>query len=460
MRQLWRRTMVSWVLPGCAGALPSAVLGAVLLLLLASVGCLSGRSVRTAAAERDYSVSPLAFEMLQRAQQALGEDDADKAYEALQRMREREDRFSEHERTLMWQLYAQMYADQGHYKEAAGCLQYALKLGALPQQALQDAGFDLGQLQLAGGQHTAAADTFSQWLREVEAPTAEARYLAAVALFEAQRFEPALAQISQAVAMQAAPAESWLQLQLAAQLQLERYADAEVSLLRLLEEHPKSTYWMQLAAVYGELQRYPQSLAAMEILERQGELTRAADLRRLARLYLQQRVPTKALSLFSRYQASGGLPRDAETLEILADALLMAHEREQALQVLQELSALVDHGRAELRLAYLYLDADQFEAASRAVRKALERGGLRARGQAYVLLGTIDAQLGRKVAARRAFELAAQDDATRAVAERWLADLSPAKHGQSRGEEKRSVAPDDGAGTTASSGTTTASGGP
>lgn len=401
--------------------------GALLLLgLLSLCGCLPPKVENGGTQEESFTVSPLAYETLQRVQKALSENDTATAYANLERMREREDRFSTHERTLMWQVYAQMYADSSRFQEAANCLQYALGLGALPEQSLRDARYDLGQMYVAAERYQEAAEIFSAWLQEAETPTPQARYTAAVAFFESQRYAEALSQMTQAIRETPEPSEAWLQLLSASHLQLKQYVEVLPILHQLLTRFPKKTYWLQLASVYGELQRGPESLAAMEILERQGELTTGDELRRLAQLYMQESVPTKAVALLQAHMRAGDLARDEETLELLADALLMAHEKAEALAVLRELSDRASHGRADLRIAYLWLEDDRLDAALRAARKAIERGGLRSPGQAQLLLGTVEAQLGHATAARAAFERAAEYDPTRAAAEHWLQSLAGA----------------------------------
>ena len=83
-----------------------------------------------------------------------------------------------------------------------------------------------------------------------------------------------------------------MQLLLALYLQKEQFNDAIPLLVRLVETAPdKKTYWMQLSAVYGQVEDYSNALGVMQLAYDAGLVTEDAEIRRLADLLLFNDVP-------------------------------------------------------------------------------------------------------------------------------------------------------------------------
>ena len=88
---------------------------------------------------------------------------------------------------------------------------------------------------------------------------------AAELLLGMQRFgwrEPVRAKAKRALAAVGA----WLQLALAVYLKSKRWTDAAGVLQTLIAQHPRPPYWLQLSAVYGELEDYETALAVMALV--------------------------------------------------------------------------------------------------------------------------------------------------------------------------------------------------
>lgn len=403
---------------------PSRTTVLALLLALGSVGCSSWlHKTKEGEQRRDFTVTPRAYDHLSKAQQALQGKDAKAAYAELLLMRKREERLNDHEKALMWQTFAHVYASLDQLKDAVDCLKRALKLNALPDEATLDLRYNLGQLLLATGDAKSAAKTLLSWLGDVKKPSPEARRVAAVAAAQANMFDASLKQIKLALAEVKEPEESWLQLLASVQLQLKQYEDAAQTLQLLLAREPKKTYWLQLAGVYGQLERDAESLAVMEILNQQGLLETRDEVLRLARLYLQQELPLKSAKFLQTRISQGDLEADPEVLELLANAWLYAREDDAAVQVLRVGAQHSAHGRFEYRQAQLYAEQEKWMDARDALQKALDKGDLRSEGAAYMLLGTVLYNAGRTSEARKAFEHASHTSDRGDDAKVWLSRL-------------------------------------
>lgn len=368
----------------------------------------------------DYTVNKQAWKHLDRAQKALAEKDYKEAKEELDEMQERQKRFNEYELALMWQTYAHMYADQENMPEAAAALEKALIGETLPEGALIDAMYNLGQLQLATEQYDKAAATFTRWLELAgDKATPEARYVIGVAFAQAKQYEKATEQIRIAIAAVKDPAENWLQLLMSVRFELGDMATVEQVVKQLVQRYPRKSYWQQLAGIYAEKREDDKALAVMELMYAQGILDTSDDLLRLAQMYLFVGVPSKATTVLTDGLESGRLQRDEKTLELLASSYLYARESEDAKGVLSEAARKSEGGEIFLQLARQQLRDGQFDAAAASARRGIAKGGIDNMGQAWLLLGTIHFNAEQWNPALDAFRRAEGFDDTRATAVQW-----------------------------------------
>ena len=83
----------------------------------------------------------------------------------------------------------------------------------------------------------------------------------------------------------------------------------------------------ELAAALADTDDDARALAVMELIYAQGKLTESAELLNLAKMYLGQAVPIKTVRLIEKELASKRIERNADSLLVLADALLLAIRR-------------------------------------------------------------------------------------------------------------------------------------
>jgi tetratricopeptide (TPR) repeat protein len=114
------------------------------------------------------------------------------------------------------------------------------------------------------------------------------------------------------------------------------------------------------------------------------------------------------------------LEKNVTNLELLSQAWLLASEYERAIEPLEEAAELSESGELYLRLARLHMDAYRFAEAETAAGKALEKGGLRREGHAWLLRGMAAVELKRFSEARKRFSEAANYDETAKYAGQWL----------------------------------------
>jgi tetratricopeptide (TPR) repeat protein len=209
-------------------------------------------------------------------------------------------------------------------------------------------------------------------------------------------------------------------LLLSLRIEREEYAKARPVLEQLTNLYPKKVYWMQLAAVYGELGQENESLAALELAYQQGLLDRDEELRRLAQLYLYHDLPYLGARVMEKGLADGTIAQDSEAYEILANGWMRAREFDRAIEPLTEAASAASDGELYLRLGQAFAEKEDWGAAADALRRAIEKGGLEEPGAANLLLGVALFNQEQLESARPYFARAAQRDKTRKDAELWL----------------------------------------
>jgi len=328
------------------------------------------------------------------------------------------------ERALVYRLQAHLAYFAGDYTGARENFEKVLAEEVLPVRDENRIRFNIAQLHASNQQWKETLAALHRWERYVEEPDPLALYLRGIAHHQLGELDAALTHTQKAVDLAREPQESWLTLLAALYILKEDYPNAIRVLEQLVVRSPtKRQYWVQLALVYGALEKYPQSLAVQQIADQQGLLTEDKELRRLARASLHQNLPYPAAQVLEKGLAAGTIARDAAALELLANSWIAAREYEKALPPLLEAAKLSPDGNLYARLGQVYMQRERWQEASDALQKAIEKGKLRDLGNAQLLLGIALFNDQRVDQARSAFARARQQESTRAAAERWITHL-------------------------------------
>jgi len=402
----------------------SAIAALVLAVALAGAAEDEGRRAKPKPRTRQVEATrQWAYQRLQRAHEALAEERYDQALAALDEMQRNDGALNASERAMMHQTYGYAHASLGRHREAAAAFEAALASDALPDAGRVNVRYNLAQLYVVLERYDDAIGLFRTWLAEEPDPPAEAHYMVAVAYLQTGRAGDALPHAREAVRKRPEAPQGWLQLLLSLLIERRLYTEAVPLLERLIAIEPKKAYWTQLSAVHSELGQPTQALAALEGAYAQGLLTSERELTTLAQLRLHAGVPYKAARLLAAELDAGRVAPDAASWRLLADAWLIARERDEALAPLGRAAERSGDGALYLRLAQIHLDREEWEPARDALTKALAKGKLDERGTVYLLLGAAHANLQDWAAARAAFESAAAFGDTRESARQWLASI-------------------------------------
>jgi tetratricopeptide (TPR) repeat protein len=186
----------------------------------------------------------------------------------------------------------------------------------------------------------------------------------------------------------------------------------------------KKNYWVQLAAVNAQMQNYAEAAQSMQIAYYNGLLEEERDLRRLAELLVQIDIPYRAAKILSTAIEKKVFKPDAKTYEFLANCWIQAQEYGRATGPLKTAAELSDSGDLFIRLGQVYSQTEDWPNVAASVRKGIDKGKLKNRGDACLLLGISLYSQKKADESERWFRCALDGDSSRRSAEGWLKQIS------------------------------------
>jgi tetratricopeptide (TPR) repeat protein len=364
------------------------------------------------------------YRRLEKVHDLIGEE---KYADAESKARDLVDRArSDYEEAVAVQTYGHILASREKYPAAIGQFKRAIELDALPNPTHFGMMFNVAQLLIS----TEKYEEGLQWLNRYfdEVPQSEidrnAYVVAASANAELNNHRVAIDYIEKALELADEPKESWYQLLLAMHLELKDYQEAGRVLERMVRLWPdKKQYWTQLSSIYLQRNQDKQALSVLELAHTKGLLEKESEWKQLAQLYLFLEIPYKGAKVLQEGIQKGIVEQTKENFELLGNAWYSARETDKAIEAFEKAGNQAANGKIDMRRAHLLVDKEDWGAAREAINAALDKGGIDNPGNAYILLGMSNFELGNTDAARRAFQQAMDYDASRNAASQWLRHL-------------------------------------
>ena len=331
------------------------------------------------------------------------------------------DKLSPYERSKVEQILFNISYSQDKYAEARGHLQKAIDAGGLNEQEVSQARYQAAQLYMTEEKWKEGAAALEEWFKTAQNPNSAAYYLLAVAYYQQENYNKALPPAQKAVELMDKPQEGWIGMLLALYLQKDQYKEAIPLLQRLIALVPdKKTYWMQLSAVYGQLEDYPNALAIMQLAHNVGLVTEDSEVRRLADLLLFNDVPYRGAQVLEAAIEKNLVKLDDKLYEKLANCWIAAGEFDKSVGPLQRAAEMAPNGDTFIRLGEVQVQREDWDAAIAAIQRGVEKGQLKDPGNAQLMLGIAHYSQKEYAAARPFFERARQSDRHRQIAESYL----------------------------------------
>ena len=267
-------------------------------------------------------------------------------------------------------------------------------------------------------------DTLNTWMSVTDTPSTNAYVLLANGYFQLKDYDKSLSNIQIAIDREESagkvPKEQWYNLARFIHFDRDNFREALNVLELLIMYYPKKQYWVQASHLYGEEKDEARQLALLEATYEQNLLDRSQDIVLISQLYLQAEVPYPAARAMEKGLADDIVDKESKNYELAGVAWRQAQEVTKSLPMLEAAASKSEKGELYARLGNVYLDVDKNKEAVEALKRGLDRGGVKRPDQARLALGMAYFNLGDFNAARRAFREARKDKRARSYADQWL----------------------------------------
>jgi tetratricopeptide (TPR) repeat protein len=369
------------------------------------------------------SLKEATWKRLNAVYEDVGDEKYDIAYEKLQKMIPR--MVDDYSKAVLAQAMAQVEWARGNYDQALTGFERAVGLDALPDLTHFGLMYQIAQLYYMKDRYEEALDKLALWMCKVpkEKVTDVAYVLQASLYAQKEDWKNAIVAIETAISMSDDPKESWYQMKLASHFELEQFPKAAHTLEIMIQLWPdKKTYWIQLSQIYYKLKMTDESLSVMALANRRNMLDKETDVMYLSNLYSNSEVPFKAAQVLQKGLEDGIVESSKKNWTIIADSWYSAQEMENSLSAYEKAGKASDDGEIDLRRAYILVDMERWEEALTAVSSAIEKGGFsdKKTGDAYVLQGMSEFNLGHYKKASAAWVRASKYPKVKKSAQQWL----------------------------------------
>lgn len=314
----------------------------------------------------------------------------------------------------------------------------AINSGGLNANEIRDIRVNVGQILIS-------LDRINEGIRELETAIAEGATvntgiakLLAIAYAQADRFRDGLRYAEQWYAATPRPSLGEYNIILIYYQQLDRPADELRVVRQQVDQYPQErTPWANLVSLLARTDQEEQAFEANKLMYLNGLFTESQELVRLAQYYSFYNNPYRGAQILEREMNAGRVENTVDNLTLLSNMWRQAAEFERALPVLRRISEARGDGQTALQLAEAYYQLNQWEQSAQAFQTALNRGGLRQPGDAWVLLGTARFNLNDNQGALAAFREGARFPSSRNQANGWIRFVNGQIEGVARRAQQR-----------------------
>lgn len=395
-----------------------------------------GRTVPERPKQRPQLMDQRIGKRINTALEAREAGDKATAYQELDELLER--RLDTYAEARIYMMKAQFLYEDDQLDQAIQHFEKALATGVeeVDYKTSDQAKNVLASLYFMKEEYQKSIDYLDQWLVYQEEIPNRAYLLRGQSLYAMQNFDEAIPEIETLIKKtqfeQGEVKENWWLLLRSMYYEKGDFKKVRDILEILVREHPKPSYWIQLAAMYSELKQEEFQLAAMEVAYQQGYFEKEAHYVNLAQLYLYNEVPYKAAMVMKDGFSNGMIEESETSLSTYAQAYQMARESKKAIEPLTKAAEMSEDGELFLRLANVYMDLDDWKSAVPALQKAIRKGDLQRLDQTYLQLGMAYFNTEELSKAKEAFEQAKKDKRSRSTANNWISYLEKEKSRRDR----------------------------
>lgn len=325
-----------------------------------------------------------------------------------------------HEKSLLFQLYGYVHSYKGNTDKAIQYFEDCLSLKTLPTSALQNLRLNISQLRLDKKQYQMAGQMFEQWQNAGKPLQPQGFALGGIIYAYQKKYSKAEELLVRAIQTAKKPKEQWFQLLLSIYIDSKKYKKARGLLLKVVAQYPeKKQYWIRLADVNYLLNDYLHAASIMELANKKGFLTQAAEFKKLAGFYYYAGIPYKSAQTleyaFDKNYIKPTIPILKQQAYYYRQAKAYSHAArsiKRALSISQEPKLLYE-------LALIYADANNWGKVSKTLEKIKKNTDHDLEKNVSLLLGQSYFEQGKLTEANNIFNQLIESDREQQAAKNW-----------------------------------------
>lgn len=346
-----------------------------LLALCASSASADSRKPEKPQTKVTQTLRAETYKSMEAAQKAFEAKDYKGAEHSLDPLKAKFDKLNDYEKATLWNLYAAIFRAQEDNKRAIEAYFNVLKQNNLPEGLRNDALFSLAQTYFVVDDYNNAIKALNKWFAVSTDPQPDAYVLLAQAYYQLQKYDQAKGPILKAMSIAKQRnqpyKENWLALLRAVFYELKDYPNATKVMEVLVSLYPKNSYFMQLAGLYGLANDQRKQADLMNAAYTGGFVSNPGDLLNVARLYMAEGAPQRAVELMLAKLRDKTLQINPEILQLLAQAMALAKDTDQSIPVLTKLAEMTGESKHYNYLGQAYIMSGDWGKAAGAFQLAL-----------------------------------------------------------------------------------------
>ena len=193
--------------------------------------------------------------------------------------------------------------------------------------------------------------------------------------------------------------------------------------------------WLSIASLYAQGGEEQKAFEINKIMYINGMLTEEKEIMRVVDYYSYLEVPYRGAKIMEREMNRGRVAKTRDNYEKLARFYRQAREFDLAVPPLNAAASMSGDGALFEVLGQAHYAEGEYDKAERALRSALQKGGLKEPGNAWVLIGNSLYDSGHPREAIEAFKRGTRFGYAEETAENWIAFIKGELTVQHRQEE-------------------------
>ena len=267
--------------------------------------------------------------------------------------------------------------------------------------------YTIAQLSFVVENYQDALDYMELWISKADNPGPEPRIFMGQVYYQMKDYPNALTQIQNGIKIAQERGtkvkENWWALVAFLYYEKEDFQGYTDTMKILVRDFPKRDYWIRLAGIYGQEGQERHQLNTLQAAYAGDYFETETDFTNLAGLLMQREAPYKAAKILRDGLDREVVKRSARNLQSYGQAWQLAQEVDEAIPVFEEAAELSDDGKIYERLAYLYMEDDQYKQCVTSAEGALDKGGLRKLQTMYIVKGMCEFNQNKLKTARKSF---------------------------------------------------------